>query len=197
MISKRLNEQMKFLEEIEKLKIVYRQNGILGGSRQENSAEHSWHVAMMAFTLQEYAEGDVDIFKVVKMLLIHDLVEIYAGDTFLYDEQGREDAKESEQIAADKLFGLLPEEQGAELRRLWNEFEERETGEARFALVLDNLQPVLNHYYTNNQNIKGKRLGKSQIISKKGFIKDYSEELWEFALGIIDKSVEIGLYEDS
>ena len=192
----RLNEQMQFLEEIEKLKIVYRQNGIIGGSRQENSAEHSWHVAVMAFTLQEYAEENTDILKVIKMLLIHDLVEIYTGDTFLYDEKGREDVIEHEKNAAETLFGLLPGEQGDEFNRLWNEFEDKNTKESKFAYVLDNLQPVLNHYYTRNQNIKGKGLAKSQIIKKKCFIKDYSEELWEFALDIINRSVEIGLYED-
>lgn len=196
MVTDKLKDQMKFLEEIEKLKIVYRQNGVLGGSRQENSAEHSWHVAMMAITLQEYAESDIDILKVIKMLLIHDLVEIYTGDTFLYDEQGREDVKVPEKKAAEKLFGLLPEEQGNEFNQLWNEFEEHSTKESKYALVLDNLQPILNHFYTENQNIKRKKLSKSQIINKKCFIKEYSEDIWEYALGIINKSVEIGLYEN-
>ena len=196
MITDKLREQMNFLQEIEKLKIVYRQNGVIGGERQENSAEHSWHIAMMAIILQEHAGGNVDILKVIKMLLIHDLVEIYTGDTFLYDDEGREEIKDPEKKAAEKIFGLLPEEQGNEFNRLWNEFEEHRTEESKYALVLDNLQPILNHFYTENQNIKGKKLAKSQVINKKCFIKEYSEELWEFALEIIDKSVGIGLYED-
>jgi len=192
----RIIKQMKFIEEVEKLKVVYRQNGIIDGTRLENSAEHSWHVAILAITLEEYAESNTDISKVIKMLLIHDLVEIYTGDTFLYDEQGRKDVKVHEQKAADKIFGLLPKKQGEYLNKLWKEFEENKTKEARFALVLDNLQPILNHYYTRNQNIKGKKVKKSQILKKKSFIKDYSPELWEFALDIINKSVEIGQYED-
>jgi putative hydrolase of HD superfamily len=196
MSNNKLIEQMNFITEIEKLKVVYRQNGVMGGERQENSAEHSWHVSLMAIILQEYSKNKIDILKVIKMLLIHDIVEIHAGDTFLYDAQKREDIKEVEQKAAEKIFGLLPIEQKNELLSLWNEFEENKTDEAKYALVLDNLHPILNHYYTNNQNIKGKKLTKQQIINKKGFIKDFSEELWEFALSIIDKSVEIGLYEN-
>ncbi|MDC7220500.1 MAG: HD domain-containing protein [Spirochaetales bacterium] len=196
MINNRLAGQMAFIAEIEKLKIVYRQNGIIGGGRQENSAEHSWHVALMAFTLQEYAKDNTDIPKVIQMLLIHDLVEIYVGDIFLYDEEGREEIKVQEQEAAEKLFSLLPDDQGVIFKDLWNEYEGKSTREAEFALVLDNLQPILNHYYTNNQNITGKKLKRSQVIQKKLFIKDYSEELWEFALGIIDKSVEKGLFAE-
>ncbi|MBN2627493.1 MAG: HD domain-containing protein [Spirochaetales bacterium] len=194
MIRDKLRAQMDFLNEIEKLKVVYRQNGTIGGTRRENSAEHSWHVALMALTLQEYAPAGTDIAKVMKMLLIHDLVEIYTGDTFLYDEKGREKVKEPEKKAAEKLFAMLPEEQEEEFNRLWNEFEDRQTQEARFALVLDNLQPIMNHYTTENENIAGKKLNRSQIIEKKSFIKDYSTELWEYALEVIDNSVELGLY---
>ena len=196
MISEKLVQQMNFINEIEKLKIVYRQNGVVGGARQENSAEHSWHIAIMAFTLQEYAEKDIDILRVIKMLLIHDLVEIYAGDVFLYDDAGRDKIKIQEKKAADKLFGLLPDDQSREFNGLWNEYEQAATKEAKYALVLDNLQPILNHYYTRNQNIKGKKLKKSQVINKKRCIKEYSEELWAFALETIDKSVAIGLFED-
>jgi len=196
MIRDKLRAQMDFLNEIEKLKVVYRQNGTIGGTRRENSAEHSWHVALMALTLQEYAPAGTDITKVMKMLLIHDLVEIYTGDTFLYDEKGREKVKEPEKKAAEKLFAMLPEEQEEEFNRLWNEFEDRQTQEARFALVLDNLQPIMNHYTTENENIAGKKLNRSQIIEKKSFIKDYSTELWEYALEVIDASVELGLYRE-
>ncbi|OJF75656.1 MAG: hypothetical protein BKP49_11130 [Treponema sp. CETP13] len=196
MISEKLVQQMNFINEIEKLKIVYRQNGVVGGARQENSAEHSWHIAIMAFTLQEYAEKDIDILRVIKMLLIHDLVEIYAGDVFLYDDAGRNKIKTQEKKAADKLFGLLPANQSREFTALWNEYEQAATKEAKYALVLDNLQPILNHYYTRNQNIKGKKIKKSQVINKKRCIKEYSEELWAFTLETIEKSVAIGLFED-
>ena len=130
------------------------------------------------------------------MLLIHDLVEIYAGDVFLFDNAGGDKIKTQEKKAADKLFGLLPADQSTEFNELWNEYEHSSTKEAKYALVLDNLQPILNHYYTRNQNIKGKKLKKSQVINKKRCIKEYSEELWAFTLETIDKSVAIGLFED-
>jgi len=190
----RLEKQMKFLSEIEKLKIVYRQNGIIDGTRQENSAEHSWHISLMAFILMEYCREKIDITIVIKMLLIHDLVEIYTGDTFLYDQEKRDQIKEDEAEAAAKIFSLLPSDQKDEYLKLWNEFEERKTKESQYAAVLDNFQPLLNHYITNNQNIKGKKLTKSQIIKKKEFIKNFSEEIWNFAVKIIDDSVNIGLY---
>lgn len=196
MIGTRLEEQMSFISEIEKLKVVYRQNGIIGGERQENSAEHSWHLAIMAIILREYSKEDVDLLRVIKMLLIHDLVEIYAGDTFLYDTQQREDIKASEQKGALTIFSHLPREQKADFLSLWEEFEKRGTPEAKFAAVLDNLQPILNHFLTNNQNIKGKGLKKSQIIQKKRFIQEFSSELWEYALMIIDESVKKGLFID-
>lgn len=196
MISDRLKRQISFISEIERLKLVYRQNGVLDGSRRENSAEHSWHIAVMALLLEEYSPERVNILTVIKMLLVHDMVEIYAGDTFLYDTQARENAKTTEREAAERVFSLLPTEQGTDFHNAWLEFEERETPEAKYAAVLDNFQPILNHYYTNNQNIKGKRLHKAQIIEKKSFIKDFSPELWEFALFIIEESVKNELYLD-
>jgi putative hydrolases of HD superfamily len=196
MISNRLLLQMNFISEIEKLKIIYRQNGVIGGKRQENSAEHSWHITLMAIILLEYCREKIDLLKVIKMLLIHDVVEIITGDTFLYDEEKRNDVKIPEKQAADKIFGILPQDQKDDFIKCWNEFELNETPESQYANVLDNLQPIINHFYTNNQNIKGKHLTKEQIVKKKEFIKNYSEEIWEFALSIIDKSVEIGLYKE-
>ncbi|UTC65454.1 HD domain-containing protein [Treponema sp. OMZ 788] len=192
----RLEKQMGFIFELEKLKTVYRQNGIIGGLRQENSAEHSWHIAVMALLLAEYCKEKIDLLHTLKMLLIHDIVEVYAGDTFLYDTQKREEAKTDEKIAADKIFSLLPDDQKEDFMNTWLEFEERKTPEAQYAAVLDNLQPLLNHYYTNNRNIIKKNLKKSQIIDKKEFIKDFSEELWAFALDIIEKGTALGLYQN-
>lgn len=195
MIQERLHKQMSFIREIEKLKVVYRQNGTMGNKRQENSAEHSWHIAMMALVLQEYFPHKIDVFRVVKMLLIHDIVEVYAGDTFLYDDKKRLDAKKIEKEAAKKIFSLLPEEQAEDFYTSWLEFEEVTTKEAEFAKILDNLQPIINHYTTRNQNIIGKELTKRQIAAKKSFIKELAPELWEYADMILDKSVEIGLYK--
>ena len=191
----RLEQQMRFIFELEKLKVVYRQNGTHGGERRENSAEHSWHVALMALILREYCKEKIDTEKTLAMLLIHDTVEIYAGDVFLYDESARENIKPAEKEAARKIFGLLPDDQKKYFTELWEEFEKAQTPEAQYARVLDNLQPVLNHCAVNNQNIVTKSLTKAQIIKKKAFIKDFSEELWEFMLRVIDKSVAIGLYK--
>lgn len=196
MINKRLLDQMNFISEVEKLKVIYRQNGIIDGSRLENSAEHSWHISLMAIILQEYSKEEIDFLKVIKMLLIHDLVEIYTGDTFLYDTSNREKIRPAEKDAADRIFSLLPENQKDEFIALWNEFENRETNESRYAAVMDNLQPILNHYLTKNENIKSRGLSKSQIIKKKCFIQEFSEDLWEYTLSIINESVKIGLYLD-
>lgn len=192
----RLEQQMRFIFELEKLKVVYRQNGTHGGERRENSAEHSWHVSMMALVLREYCKEKIDMEKTLTMLLIHDIVEIYAGDVFLYDDNAREKIKPAEREAAHKICGLLPEDQKDYFLGLWEEFEKAETKEAQYALVLDNLQPLLNHYAVNNQNIAAKKLSKAQIVAKKTFIKDFSDELWRFALRIIDESVKMGLYKN-
>ncbi|MBE9223986.1 HD domain-containing protein [Phormidium sp. LEGE 05292] len=147
----RLTQQIQFIIEIDKLKNILRQTKLTNGSRQENSAEHSWHIAIMAIILAEYAEPEVDIIKAIKMLLIHDLIEIDAGDTFCYDVKGNLDKAEREIKAATRIFGLLPSEQAEELRQLWEEFEESKTETAKFAIALDRLQPLLQ----NQQNYGG------------------------------------------
>lgn len=147
-VAKRLTQQISFILEIDQLKQIYRQNLILDGSRRENDAEHSWHLAMMAVVLQEYASEPVDLSRVLQMVLLHDIVEIDAGDTFCYDVQAGLDKHEREQKAAKRIFGLLPSDQGEELKNLWLEFEAGESPEARFAAVLDRLQPFLNNYHT-------------------------------------------------
>jgi len=144
----RLLQQMQFVVEIDKLKRVLRQTLLTDGSRRENSAEHSWHIALMAILLSEYATEPIDILRVVKMLLLHDLVEIDAGDTFCYDDRGHESKAEREMQAADRLFSLLPPDQASEFRALWDEFEAQETADAQFASTLDRLQPLLNNHQT-------------------------------------------------
>ena len=147
----RLTQQIQFITEIDKLKNILRQTQLTDRSRQENSAEHSWHIAIMAIILAEYAAPEVDIIKAIKMLLIHDLIEIDAGDTFCYDVKGNLDKAEREIKAATRIFGLLPTEQAKELRELWEEFEESKTETAKFAIALDRLQPLLQ----NQQNQGG------------------------------------------
>jgi putative hydrolase of HD superfamily len=145
--SARLQQQIAFLVEIDHLKQILRRTRVMGGERRENSAEHSWHIAVIALVLAEYAAEAVDVGKVIKMLLVHDIVEIDAGDTFAYDVAGYQDKDERERTAADRLFGLLPQEQEHELRGLWEEFEAQETPDARFANMADRLMPVLQNYH--------------------------------------------------
>lgn len=191
-----LKLQMAFLKEVEKLKTVYRQNVVIDGTRSENSAEHSWHVALMAIILSGHAEAsDLNILKVVTMLLIHDIVEIDAGDTFLYDEAANMDKQDREQRAAERIFGLLPAEQGQRLRELWQEFEECATPEARFAASLDGMQPVVNHYCTNGIGIRRKDLTRQQVIAKKQFIAEVAPQLWQYTLQTIEDSTDAGLYQ--
>lgn len=145
-LDRRLQQQFAFLLEIDRLKTVIRASQIADGSRKENTAEHSWHLAMFASTLAEYAVGPINMDRVVKMLLIHDVVEIDAGDIPLFDETSQEDQDEVEQVAADRLFGLLPDDQAAAFRSLWDEFEAAETPDAKFGKAVDRLQPILlNH----------------------------------------------------
>ena len=154
MATDRLEEQMAFILEVEGLKQIFRQTLLPGDKRPENDAEHSWHLSLMAIVLTEHARvPDLDLLQVLKMVLIHDVVEIDAGDTFAYDTVGNEDKEEREKAAADRLFNLLPEEQALELRALWDEFEERVTPEAQYAAALDRLQPLLLNFHTEGAGI--------------------------------------------
>ena len=191
-----IKKQIEFISELEKLKLVYRKNGILDGSRQENSAEHSWHVAIMALLLEDYASDQIDMLKLVKMLLVHDVVEIDAGDNWLYSKKEYEHIQRNEAEAAVRIFGLLPEKQRDEYLMLWREFEAQKTPEAQFAKVIDALHPLLNHLLTGKENYNPDNLTRSLIYSKKEFIKDISPKLWNITEEFIEKSVEKGLYED-
>lgn len=146
MITTRFKKQLDFLIEVDKVKNILRMTSIADGSRRENDAEHSWSLAIMAVLFSEYMEAELDVLKVVKMVLIHDLVEIYAGDTFCFDEVGMEDKEEREQASADKIFGILEEDQNLEFRHLWEEFEACETREAQYAAMLDRLNPLIMNY---------------------------------------------------
>ena len=186
----RFEQQIQFILEMDKLKSVFRRSYISGTDRNENDAEHSWHLAIMAIVLSEYANADINILRVLKMVLIHDIVEIDAGDTFCYDEKGAIDKSEREKAAADRLFSLLPKEQEKEFTDTWEEFEEGLTSEALFAKSLDRLMPLLHNYYSEGKAWKEHGIRQDQVLDKNRSIADGSKELWEFARSIIDKAVE-------
>ncbi|MCR8656643.1 HD domain-containing protein [Paenibacillus endoradicis] len=188
-----LKEQMNFLIEIDKLKTIERKTKIMHGSRLENDAEHSWHLAMMALILQNNANNKIDLLKVIKMILIHDLVEIDAGDTFAYDSIGQVDKYDREVQAAKRLFGMLPAEQAKELMDLWIEFENKETEEAKFASSLDRLQPLIHNHNNNGDTWQKYNITSEQVFKRNKEIANGSNELWEYAQSIINNSVEQGI----
>src|SRR2546422_9454252 len=149
--SQRLDLQIRFILEIDKLKTILRRTYLLNEDRAENTAEHSWHLAIMALLLAEHANEPVNVARVVKMVLVHDIVEIDAGDTYFYDTAAALDKSEREHAAADRLYGILPADQGKELRDLWEEFEAAKTADARFALALDRFMPQLHNYHTHGR----------------------------------------------
>jgi len=190
-----LDEQIQFLIEIDKLKTIERKGKIISGTRLENDAEHSWHLAMMALILHRQANEEVDLFRVIKMLLVHDLVEIDAGDTFAYDTAGHLDKAERESKAADRLFGMLPQEQGEELMELWLEFERKETKEARFAASLDRLQPLIHNHLNQGDTWRKYGITSEQVMNRNREIANGSEKLWHYAQALIQSSVEKGILQ--
>jgi len=192
--NQRLKKQIQFIIEIDKLKQVFRQNVVTGTCRNENDAEHSWHMAVMAVLLSEYSKDkDIDMLKVLKMILVHDLVEIDAGDTFCYDEKGSEDKAERERKAAERLFNILPQEQAQEIFELWREFEELETPEARFAACMDRFQPLLLNYNTNGHTWQKPGVTSEKVFKRNGLLEKNAPVLWEFAREIIEDSIQRGL----
>lgn len=189
----RLLNQIQFIEEIDKLKLIFRQNVVIDTERNENDAEHSWHLAIMAILLSEYStDRDINVLKVVKMVLIHDLVEIDAGDTFCYDEKGYEDKEEREQKAAKRLFNILPSDQAKEILNLWQEFEDLNTSEARFAACLDRLQPLILNYNTNGHTWKKPGVTSEKVLKRNSLLEENAPELWEYAKEIIEDSIRKG-----
>jgi putative hydrolase of HD superfamily len=176
----RLLQQIDFLIEADKLKTIIRRNYISDGSKRENDAEHSWYFALAAMVLSEYANNEVDVHKVIKMSIIHDLVEIYAGDTFIYDENGKESQTEREQIASEKIFGLLPEDQKIYFLELWNEFESNSTNESKFARSIDRIVPVLLNIKSNGLGWKENKIGYTQVYDISSRIAIGSSTLWHY-----------------
>ena len=188
--NEKLDRQLVFLAEVDKMKSIYRRNVILDASRRENDAEHSWHMAMFAITLGEYAPEGTDMLTVLKMCLVHDLVEIYAGDTFCYDKEGNLDKAEREKLAADRLFAMLPGGQGEELRALWEEFDAPTTPEGRFAAAVDRLQPLMLNLGTGGHTWRQADVGKKELLERLGPVKDGIPALWEYTLAKVDEASE-------
>ncbi|RAU22800.1 phosphohydrolase [Paramagnetospirillum kuznetsovii] len=188
----RLAAQIAFIVEIDKLKTILRQTLLIDSSRRENDAEHSWHIATMAFLLEEYADDPVDVGRVARMLLIHDIVEIDAGDTFIHDEAGHEDKDAREQAAARRLYGLLPKDQAAAYSALWREFEDRQTPEARFAHSLDRLQPLLHNFETEGGTWKSNAVTADKVEKLLPRIEGGSGRLAAYARSLIAEAVARG-----
>lgn len=196
MLNERLKQQIQFIKEIDKMKQIFRQNVIIGTERNENDAEHSWHLAMMAILFFEYStDKNLDILRVVKMVLIHDLVEIDAGDTFCYDEKGYEDKEEREQKAAKRLFSILPADQKQMIYSLWQEFEELNTSEARFAACLDRMQPLILNYNTNGHTWKKPGITSEKVLKRNELLEKNAPQLWEYAKEVIEDSVRKGFLQ--
>ncbi len=189
----RLKRQIDFIVELDKLKHIFRQTPLINGNRYENDAEHSWHVALMTLLLSEYADAkDTNLPCVVRMLLIHDLVEIDAGDTFVYDEEKNRDKSTRENVAAQRIFSILPTDQAREFRSLWEEFEKRESKEAKFAASMDSLEPLLYNYNTKGSSWKEHRIKSSQVLERNRHIGEASSVLWEYVKNLIADSVAKG-----
>ncbi|OPX43172.1 5'-nucleotidase [Ruminiclostridium hungatei] len=194
MWQERLERQMRFITEIDRLKRIFRQNVVIGTTENENDAEHSWHMAVMAMLLSEYStEKNLDMLKVLKLILVHDLVEIDAGDTFCYDEKGLEDKAEREKKAAQRLFGILPEEQAQEIFEFWREFEELETPEAGFAACMDRLQPLLLNFNTAGHTWQKPGVTSEKVLKRNRLLEQHVPELWNFARKMIESSIEKGI----
>lgn len=196
MLSTRLIQQMQFVLEIDQLKQVLRQTLLTDGSRRENSAEHSWHIALMAIVLAEYAPEPIDLLHVIKLLLLHDLVEIDAGDTFCYDEQGNQNKADRETRAADRLFGLLPPDQAVEFRALWDEFEAQTTPAAQFAAALDRLQPILNNQQTGGHTWKLHQVTSDRVWQRMAPVQVGAPALWAVVQHVIDDCITAGYLKE-
>jgi 5'-deoxynucleotidase YfbR-like HD superfamily hydrolase len=187
-IPKRLRQQLQFILEIDDLKNVLRRSYLIDSGRHENSAEHSWHLAVAAMVLAEHAKEQIDISKVIRLVLVHDLVEIDAGDTFIYDDAGNVGKAAREQDAANRLFGVLPEDQAQSFMALWREFEDRQTPEAKFAFALDRLMPILHNVFTQGRSLKEHGIRQEQALTKNRGIEEGSPVLWQVVESLITES---------
>lgn len=188
-----LLKQIDFIKEIDKLKYIQRKTKLFKSDRNENDAEHSWHLALMALVLAEHSDKPIDILKVLKMVLIHDIVEIDAGDTFIYDAQKNHTNTEQELLAAERIFGLLPEKQAEEFIEIWKEFEDGITDEAKFAKSMDRFEPLLQNASNNGGTWTEFNVDYQKVYDKKKAIKDGSTTVWHYAESLLNESVEKGV----
>ena len=188
----RLEQQLAFLLELDKAKTIIRRSYLTDGSRRENDAEHMWHLAMFVLVLAEHAGAPIDVAKVLKMVLVHDIVEIDAGDVFVYDEAARAGKAAAEAAAAERLYGLLPTDQGDRLRAAWEEFEAKETPEARFAAAVDRLQPLLLNLTTKGRSWREHGITADRVLALNARIADGSPALWEHVRTLSEDAVAAG-----
>ena len=192
MNTERLQQQIEFILEIDRLKSILRRSYLVNDPRRENSAEHSWHLAVMAMLLAEHANVEVNLLRVLQMLLVHDVVEIDAGDTYCYDAAGNDTKAAREIAAARRIFGLLPDDQRDEMHQLWEEFEARQTPEAKFAAALDRLMPILHNYHTQGRSWLEHGVTRAQVLERNRHTSEGSEALWAYIEALIDDAVGKG-----
>nr|WP_246458452.1 HD domain-containing protein [Saccharopolyspora gloriosae] len=188
----RLREQLVFVAEVDKLKTVLRQSPLAAADRRENDAEHSWHLALMVSVLAEHSDEPIDVGRTIELVVVHDLIEIYAGDTPLYDDEGRESQQQREEAAADRLFGLLPDDQERRFRELWDEFEARRTPEARFAKAIDRVQPLLLNWLTGGGTWRTPGVTADVVRERKAVIGEASTPLWTAVQELINEGERRG-----
>lgn len=188
-----LLKQVSFIKEIDKLKYIQRKTKLFNSNRHENDAEHSWHLAMMTIVLASHSDKPIDVLKVVKMVLIHDIVEIDAGDTFIYDSVKNHTNTDEELMAAKRIFGLLPEEQASEFIAIWQEFEEGMTDDAKFAKAMDRFEPLLQNTSNNGGTWTEFNVPYEKVYDKKKAIKNGSASIWQYAENLLNESVEKGI----
>ena len=196
MDQQRFQKQLDFILEAAKEKTILRQTHLTGNLRQENDAEHAWHMTMMVYLLKEYANEEIDLARTMMMALIHDIVEIDAGDTYAYDSAGKATQAERERLAADRIFGMLPEDQAVELRSLFDEFEACQTPEAKFVRAMDNLQPILLNDANNGRDWRLHQVKASQVQKRQERTGLGSTQIWEFINGLIDENRRKGNLRD-
>ena len=195
--TERLEKQINFIREMDKEKFIGRQTYLSDGKRKENDAEHAWHLALMTLLLSEYANEKIDTLKTMTMVLFHDVVEIDAGDTYAYDEEGKKTQAQREQKAAERLYGLLPEDQGAKLKAIWEEFEAGETPEAKFAHTMDNIQPAMLNAANGGVAWKERGISMSQIMKRNAHTAEGSQKLWDYAFeNFFQKNIDAGNIRD-
>jgi putative hydrolase of HD superfamily len=191
-LTPRLSQQIDFITEVDKLKQILRQNSIIGGSRRENTAEHSWYISLIALTFVEYAPQPIDLTHTLKMLILHDIVEIDAGDTFTFDVQANQSKAERETLAAERIFGLLPEDQRDSYRALWDEFEEGQTNEAKYANALDRFAPLIQNFQNQGGTWRKYQITQAAVLKRMQPIQTATPDLWPFVLQTIEQSIQAG-----